>query len=165
MPGPRDTQGLAIGAGLSILLGFMVLGYLGTQVPNGPLKVPTRRVPFQLTAPFNNVGGLKVGAPVKISGVKVGVVADIHLDRPGAPPLVALHFREGPQVIPQDSTASILALGLLGGTYVDIRPGGSTTLLRDGERIVSTRSPQGIDGLAATFLTAFKAKHQAASVN
>jgi phospholipid/cholesterol/gamma-HCH transport system substrate-binding protein len=165
MPNPRDTQRLAIGAGIFILLGFMVLGYLATQVPSGPLRVPTTRVPYQLIAQFDDVGGLRVGSPVKISGVKVGVVADIHLDRPGAPPVVALHFRQAPQNIPQDSTASILALGLLGGKYVDIRPGGSTTTLRDGERIVSTRSSQGIDGLAGTFLTAFKAKHQAASVN
>jgi phospholipid/cholesterol/gamma-HCH transport system substrate-binding protein len=93
------------------------------------------------------------------------VVADIHLDRPGAPPVVALHFRQAPENIPQDSTASILAQGLLGGKYVDIRPGGSTTPLRDGERIVLTRSSQGIDGLTRTFLTAFKAKHQPANVN
>jgi phospholipid/cholesterol/gamma-HCH transport system substrate-binding protein len=165
MPGPRDTQGLAIGAGVFILLGFMVLGYLATQVPSGPLRVPTTRDPYQLTAQFDNVAGLKIGSPVKISGVKVGVVADIHLDRPGAPPVVALHFRQAPENIPQDSTASILSQGLLGGKYVDIRPGGSTTPLRDGERIVLTRSSQGIDGLTRTFLTAFKAKHQPANVN
>jgi len=165
MPRPRDTQGLAIGAGVFILLGFMVLGYLATQVPSGPMRGPATRVPYRLTAQFDNVGGLEVGSPVKISGVKVGVVVDIHLDRPGAPPVVALHFRQAPANIPQDSTASILAQGLLGGKYVDIRPGGSSTPLRDGERIVLTRSSQGIDGLTRTFLTAFKAKHQPANVN
>jgi phospholipid/cholesterol/gamma-HCH transport system substrate-binding protein len=94
---------------------------------------------ISVTADFSTVGGLKPGADVRLSGIKVGTVTRLALGEPpffGA--VVTLNLREDLQ-LPDDSSAAIASEGLLGGNYVQLSPGGSMDVLTDGGRIEYTQ--------------------------
>lgn len=94
---------------------------------------------FSVTADFATVGGLKPGADVRMSGIKIGSVTDLALGEPPFYGAVAtLSLRDGLE-LPDDSSASISSEGLLGGNYIQISPGGSDAMLTDGGRIEYTQ--------------------------
>jgi malic enzyme len=68
------TRSLEIGTGLFVLLGFAALAFLTTQLPGSGIQVHRSSDSYQVTAKFDNVGDLKVGAPVTMAGVRVGQV-------------------------------------------------------------------------------------------
>ena len=67
-----------IGTGLFILLGFAALAYLATQTTS--LANYRQGPTYALKARFTNVGQLKLRAPVKIAGVRIGSVSGIQLE-------------------------------------------------------------------------------------
>jgi phospholipid/cholesterol/gamma-HCH transport system substrate-binding protein len=83
------------------------------------LFTPTVR----LKAYFDNAGGLRVGAPVRLEGVDIGNVTAIGVEasRPLTPVVitmkVATKFRLG---LRKDSVAALETAGVLGETFVDI---------------------------------------------
>lgn len=64
--------------GLFVLLGAVALAFLALHAGN--LSTFSFAPTYKLSAKFDNIGGLKVRAPVKSAGVVVGRVADISLD-------------------------------------------------------------------------------------
>jgi len=89
-------------------------------------------------AAFDQIGGLKPRAPVVISGVKVGQVHSIALDK---------NFRARAQLdlksdlkIPIDTSASIVTSGLLGDRYISLELGGEEKYLKPGDEISMTES-------------------------
>ena len=74
---------------------------------------------------FNFTGGMEVGAPVRYAGLDIGSVKDIELlgddkrqDR------VAVVAEINPKItIKKNSVAMIKTSGLMGGLYIDVRPG------------------------------------------
>lgn len=62
----------AVGTGLFIVLGFAALAYLATQTTS--VANSHRGSAYEVTTRFVNVGQLKVRAPVKVAGVRVGSV-------------------------------------------------------------------------------------------
>ncbi|MDD5285480.1 MAG: MlaD family protein [Desulfuromonadaceae bacterium] len=72
---------------------------------------------------MEDVAGLKVGAPVWLAGVDVGVVTDIHFDDPQKTNQVSIHLqvdRSYLKKIGLDSKIAIKTRGLMGEKYVDI---------------------------------------------
>lgn len=63
--------------GLFVLLGLAALVFLGLRVAN--VQGFSNEKTYTLYATFDNIGGLKVRAPIKVGGVVVGRVADISL--------------------------------------------------------------------------------------
>ncbi len=63
--------------GLFVLGGLLAVGYLSTSLGGLSYKGDGG---FELVAIFDDIGGLSERSPVKISGVKVGQVAEIALD-------------------------------------------------------------------------------------
>lgn len=109
---------------------------------------------YEVTARFNNVGGLPRGADVRIAGVKAGVVRSIEGDPERFEAVVRLSV--DPQwELPDDSDARIVTDGLLGGSYVSIEPGGSfDNIARDGSgEIRFTRGSVDLLTLFASFAT------------
>jgi len=100
---------------------------------------------FQLESRFTNAVGLKVGAGVSLSGVRIGTVSDIKLD--GRKALVIMEIDDSIDV-PADSTARISSVGLLGQSAVEIIPGASPNDARTAGEIAST-DPVTIDQLVA----------------
>lgn len=93
---------------------------------------------YELSARFDRVGALKVGADVRISGIKVGTVVAERLDPKSFSAVV--HFTVNPDVqLPVDTAAKITSAGLLGADYLSLEPGGSEQNLKAGERIRYTQ--------------------------
>lgn len=110
----------------------------------------TRRL-YTVTAAFDNVGGLKVDAPVKIAGVKVGQVTEIGLEASREhKAIVVLVLDERYGKIPLDSVAAIQTTSLLGGNFIAINPGGAVASLREGGEILATISAFSIEHLIGT---------------
>lgn len=135
----RPNRALEIGTGLFILLGFAALVFLTTQLPSSGLNFRSGSV-YRLIATFDNVGDLKEGAPVSMSGVNVGRVTRISYDLAKFKAVVDVSINQMYDKIPDDSDASIQTQGLLGGKYIAITPGGSETFFKDGSQIAFTQS-------------------------
>ena len=146
----RATPAIEVGTGLFVLLGFAALFFLVTQITSKDISFGDRS--YHLTASFEQVGGLKVGAPVSMSGVTIGRVESIGYDFTEYKARVVLRIDGRYDRIPEDSDASIFTAGLLGGQYVGIAPGGSETFFKDGDQIEFTQSAIVLENLISKFL-------------
>ena len=109
---------------------FIVLAYGATDIGDGG--------GYQLKADFNRATGVNVGSDVRLSGIKVGRVAALSLDPETYLARVTISVDPAVQV-PSDSSLAIASEGLLGGTYLDLSPGGDEVMLRPGEQIQFTQ--------------------------
>jgi phospholipid/cholesterol/gamma-HCH transport system substrate-binding protein len=139
-----------IGTGFFILLGFAALAYLATQTTS--IANFQQGPSYTLKARFTNVGQLKLRAPVKIAGVRVGSVKSIAFDPVKLDALVQLSIDRHYNELPDDSAAAIFTSGLLGDQYVSIQPGGSPEYFKDGDEFVLTQSSIQLEDLIGKFL-------------
>jgi phospholipid/cholesterol/gamma-HCH transport system substrate-binding protein len=139
------VRDLSVGA--FVLLGIAALAYLSIQV--GGLSLETRGG-FTLYATFDEIGELKPRAPISISGVKVGQVSGVELDR-DLRARVTLDLDPNLE-LPVDSSASIRTSGLLGDQFIAIEPGAEEALLRQGEELSFTESALSIERLIGKFV-------------
>src|SRR6202049_1906910 len=100
----RKSRTLNLGTGTFVLLGFAALFYLTTQTTSRGLSF-TSPPHYDVTAKFDNVGDLKVGAPVSMSGVEVGRVSKITFDTKEYKAVVAMRLDAKYNQIPSDSDA------------------------------------------------------------
>jgi phospholipid/cholesterol/gamma-HCH transport system substrate-binding protein len=133
--------------GLFVLAGLGAIAYLSIQVGGLSYKGPGG---LELTASFDEIGGLAVRAPVAISGVKVGQVSRIALD-PNLRARVTLDL-DASLALPVDSTASIRTSGLLGDQFIALEPGSEEELLEPGEEFAFTESALSIERLIGKFV-------------
>ena len=143
----RTTIDLWFGA--FVAAGFAALLVLALKVGNLGAERATQT--YRVEVRFDNIGGLKVRAPVRSAGVLVGRVADIHFDneRFQASVTLALDKRYS---FPKDTSASILTSGLLGETYVGLEAGGDSVTLAEGDRIQLSQSAVILERLIGQFL-------------
>lgn len=146
----KQTRAIELGTGLFVLLGFAALFFLVTQISSRAM--PWRDAGYAVTAKFENIGGLKVGAPVSMGGVTIGRVASIDFDSTDYRAVASLRIESKFDRIPDDSDAAINTAGLLGGQYIGITPGGSETYLQSGDRIEFTQSAVVLENLISKFL-------------
>jgi len=106
---------------------------------------------YAVSARFDNIGGLKVRAPVKSAGVVVGRVAAIGFDADTYQARVDLELQKK-YVFPKDSSLKILTSGLLGEQYVGLEPGADDKPLAAGAKITSTQSAVVLENLISQFL-------------
>jgi phospholipid/cholesterol/gamma-HCH transport system substrate-binding protein len=146
----NQRRSYQIGTGLFIVLGFAALAYLATQTTSvanfqqGPS--------YTIKGRFTNVGQLKLRAPVKIAGVRIGSVKAIDLDAARLDAVVQLSVDNRFKDVPDDSAAAIFTSGLLGDQYVAIQPGGSPTMMKEGDEFVLTQSSIQLEDLIGKFL-------------
>jgi len=110
---------------------------------------------YTLKASFNNIGGLKARAPVKLGGVVVGRVESISLDVENYTPIVTLSMFEKQGFYPETSSLAILTSGLLGEQYIGITPGfvdEDIEMLGDGDEIEDTKSALILEDLIGQFI-------------
>ena len=150
-----SNRSLEIGTGLFVLLGFAALGFLTTQLPGTKLGLGQDAGTYRVTAHFDNVGDLKTGAPVTLSGVKVGRVATVGYDTREYKAVVSLAISKDFNRIPDDSWANIETAGLLGAKYVGIDAGGSDSFLADKGQIENTQSAIVLEKLVNKLFAAF----------
>lgn len=136
----QANRSMDVGTGLFVLLGFAALGFLTTQLPGSGLQLSRASQSYAVIAKFDNIGGLKVGAPVTMGGVRVGQVSAIGYDTSVYKAAVTLTIDRQYGHIPDDSDAAIQTSGLLGANYIAISPGGSDTFLHAGSELQFTQS-------------------------
>ena len=117
---------------------------------------------YTVTAAFNDIGGLKVGAPVDLAGVRIGRVTDIKLNQTTYRAVATMRIQDQYK-IPKDSDASILTSGLLGDQYVGVGPGGSTDNMKDGDKFIITQSAIVLENLIGQFMTSMSSDHSSDS--
>lgn len=143
------NRALDFWVGLFVLIGALALVFLALKAGN--LSSFTGGDKYRIVAEFDNIGGLKVRAPVKSAGVVVGRVSGITFD--------SLTFRAKVEMdmdasykFPDDSSARILTSGLLGEQYVGFEPGGAMENLADGAKVQRTQSAVVLENLISQFL-------------
>ena len=140
---------LDIWVGFFVVIGFAALLFLALRVGN--LSSANFAETYQLTARFDNIGGLKVRGPVKSAGVVVGRVAEIRLD-PGSYEAQVTLTIDSRYRFPKDTFASILTAGLLGEQYIGLDAGGDEKMLKDGDVVGKTQSAVVLEKLISQFM-------------
>ena len=107
---------------------------------------------YIVRADFDNIGGLKVRAPVSVSGVKVGQVSAIQLDPKTYRADVTLEIYNKFKDIPADTSASIFTQGLLGSNYISLSPGFETQMIQPDGRIQTTHSALILENLVGQLM-------------
>lgn len=142
---------LEVSVGLFVLLGVAALFYLAIQVSN--IAEYRDRDTYRVVAYFDHIGGLKVRAPVTVSGVRIGRVAQISYDPERFQARVTLAIQAGQDYLPADTQASIFTAGLLGEQYIALEPGGDYEMLADGDEVLFTQSALVLENMIGRVLT------------
>ncbi len=143
-------RNIEIMVGLFVALALAALLMLAMQVSN--LSGLQGGEGYRLTARFDNIGGLKVRAPITASGVLIGRVSAIRYDTEQFQAEVTLLIEADYAHFPEDSSASIFTAGLLGEQYIGLEPGAEETVLRDGDELQVTQSAMVLEELIGKFL-------------
>ena len=137
----RQTETLV---GLFVLVGALAIVFLSLKAAN--LASFSFDATYPLKARFDNVGGLKIRAPVKSGGVTVGRIASIVFDDKNFQGVVTLAIDRRYQ-FPTDTSAKILTSGLLGDQYVGLEPGADDKNLQPDDSIKMTQSAVVLENL------------------
>jgi phospholipid/cholesterol/gamma-HCH transport system substrate-binding protein len=135
--------------GLFVLIGAVAILFLALQSAN--LLSLSFQKTYQVTAKFDNVGGLKPKAAVRSAGVVVGRVEKMVFDDKTFQARVTLAL-ESRYAFPKDSSLKILTSGLLGEQYLGMEPGADEKVLAAGDTISSTQSALVLESLISQFL-------------
>lgn len=144
------SKGVEIGVGLFVALGLAALLMLAMKVSN--LSESSVNDGYELTARFDNIGGLKVRSPVTMAGVRIGRVSEIGFDSQTYEAVVNLTIDSKYSQLPDDTSASIFTAGLLGEQYVGLEAGGSLQFLGDKDEIKLTQSAVVLEQIIGQFL-------------
>jgi phospholipid/cholesterol/gamma-HCH transport system substrate-binding protein len=144
-----NRQSLDLWVGIFVAIGLGAILFLALKVGN--LVTFGSEPGYRLNAQFDNIGGLKLRAPVKAAGVVVGRVERIRLDPKTYQAVVTMKVGNGYEFT-TDTIASILTSGLLGEVYIGLDAGGDMKMLGDGATIAKTQSAVVLEKLIGQFL-------------
>ena len=116
---------------LAVAVGFALYAVQGRGMVGAAESYP-------LTASFRSVEGVTVGTDVRLAGVKVGTVTALSLNPETYFADAVISMRKD-VVVPTDSSILISSEGLLGGTFVEVQPGGALEMLEPGGEIEDTQ--------------------------
>ena len=130
---------------LATAIGFVVYAGQTRGVDIGSATYP-------LTAKFRIAEGVSVGTDVRLAGITVGSVSGLDLDSATYQARMTMAVR-GDLQIPDDSDVKISSEGLLGGSFVELTPGGSDFMLKPGDEIENTQGSVSLLDLLIRFGT------------
>jgi phospholipid/cholesterol/gamma-HCH transport system substrate-binding protein len=154
----QGNRAIEISTGLFVLLGLAALFFMVTQITNKQLS--SGDASYGVQALFENIGSLKVGAPVSMAGVTVGRVEAIQYDQNVYKAVVQLRINSTFNRIPKDSDAAIQTSGLLGGQYIGITAGGAEEFLKEGDRIEFVQDAFVLENLINQLVATFMNRNQ-----
>lgn len=146
----NSRRSIDVMVGAFVLLGLAALLFLALKAANLG-SVWGGGAAYEARARFDNIGGLKVRAPVKSAGVVVGRVASITFDDKTYQALVTFSLDERFH-FPKDTSAKILTSGLLGEQYIGLEAGGDEKMVGPGETFRMTQSAVVLENLISQFL-------------
>jgi len=129
--------------GFFVLLGLAAVLYLTVKLGSGGLPSGDT---YLLQARFTNASGLHRGGSVVVSGVTVGRVVDIQLNKDDFCAIATLRVQSTLR-LPTDSMASIKTSGLIGDKFVALSPGADEAYLEPGNLITMTESSVDLESL------------------
>jgi phospholipid/cholesterol/gamma-HCH transport system substrate-binding protein len=153
----QQSRATEIITGAFVLFGFASLFFLVTQITNKDFTA-NGNAGYGLVANFENIGSLKVGAPVAMSGVNVGRVESISYDQQLYKAVVRMHINAQFDRIPDDSDASIMTAGLLGGQYIGVTAGGSEAYFKEGGKFEIVQDALVLENLINQLVANFASK-------
>ncbi len=116
----KQIKWAEVKAGLIITLALVIL-FLSVFFAGGIERVFRPRIAIR--AAIRDVRGLKTGAPVWVYGIEEGSVKDVTLSPEyGAVVTISL-YKKTLAFLKEDSTATILTMGLLGDKYIELTGG------------------------------------------
>lgn len=145
-----QSKALELLVGLFFSLGVAAVFILTFRVAS--LSGAGEGASYEISADFENIGGLKPGAAVTLAGVRIGRVRGIVIDRDSFEAKVTMRIADSYDNIPQDTSASILTAGLLGEQYIGLSPGGEDAVLAQGDVIKFTQSALVLENLIGQFV-------------
>lgn len=154
----QANRAIEISTGLFVLLGLAAIFFMVTQITNRQLVA--NGASYVVEAQFDNIGSLKVGAPVSMAGVTIGRVDSIDFDQDVYKAVVKLRINAAFNRIPKDSDAAIQTSGLLGGQYIGITAGGAEEFLQHGDRIEFVQDAFVLENLINNLVAAFMNRNQ-----
>jgi len=145
-----DRTMLDLWVGIFVAIGIAALMVLALKVGNASTTFNVGET-YQVSGDFDNIGGLKVRAPVKSAGVVVGRVDQITFDNERFRARVVMNIDKRYQ-FPKDTSASILTSGLLGEQYIGLEAGGDSENIKAGGSLKLTQSAVVLEKLIGQFL-------------
>ncbi len=128
-----------VAIGIFVLFGFLSLLFLAFRVSGGS-TLYTSDPSYRIRAEFNNVGRLKSQTKVALSGVTIGRVTEIGLDKETYQAIVTLEILQKYSQLPADSVFGVVTAGLLGDNYISVHPGFSSEFLRNGDHVDASQT-------------------------
>jgi len=132
------------GAVLALAIAF--LGYIWSSTGSSFANS------YTLSASFRSVEGITAGSDVRLAGVKIGTVKDVSLNPETFRGETTFALNQD-ILIPADSAAVISSEGLLGGSFVEIVPGGALENFNDGAEILDTQGAVSLISLLLKFVS------------
>ena len=106
---------------------------------------------YKIDAYFTDVDGILEGTPLKVSGIKIGEVSNLHIDKKTFKAVVSIKISSH-VILPKDSSIEIVSSGLLGSKFLNLVPGIDDETLKDGDRITSTAAGLSFEKAISKFL-------------
>jgi len=145
---------IEIWVGFFMLFGILALLVLAFKVSG--LSSSIGENGYNITAAFDNVGGLKVRSPVSLAGVHIGEVSAIKLDNVQFKAIVTMKIDSKYKQLPIDTSASILTQGLLGANYISLTPGFAQTFLKNNATVQDTHPALILEDLIGQLIFSLK---------
>lgn len=139
--------------GLFVLAGILAIVALSFRVGN--LGAQNTGDSYEVTAKFQDIGGLTAKSPVRMAGVTIGRVTGISIDPDDYEAVVRMQIFGEHNNLPLDTSASILTSGLLGSQFVGLEPGGDEDYLSQGSEIEFTQPALVLEKIIGRFITSF----------
>lgn len=142
------------GNNFEILVGFLVI-VICTLFIFSSVKLSANREEissgYKVIAEFDNVDGLNIGSEIKISGVKVGTVSNIILNKENYKAELSLKIAKD-ILVPTDSVFKVSTSGLIGNKFINIKIGADEDYLKNGDIVEFTESTMDLEDLISRFL-------------
>lgn len=145
-----NSRTIEITVGLFVALGFAAFFMLAMKVSN--LITYNTETGYEITASFDNIGGLRERSPVAVGGVRIGKISKIEYDSESYEAVVTMQIEPQYNRFPTDTSAGVLTAGLLGEQYVGLVPGAEEKYLKAGDRITVTQSAIVLEEVIGQFL-------------
>ncbi|HFE38173.1 MAG TPA: outer membrane lipid asymmetry maintenance protein MlaD [Gammaproteobacteria bacterium] len=144
-----DKSKIELGVGMFMAAGIAALFMLSMKVSN---LSGFSGEGYDVKVNFENIGGLKVRAPVMMAGVRIGEVSRISLNTETFEASVVITLGEQYNQLPKDTSANIYTSGLLGEQYISLEAGGEEDVLKAGDEIKLSQSAMVLEQVLGQFI-------------
>jgi phospholipid/cholesterol/gamma-HCH transport system substrate-binding protein len=140
LPSQKQLKWSQLKVGLTVVFSAIILAVLIILMSGGGMF--THKI--VLRSYFSDASGLRLGAPVRLSGVDIGNVKSIRIviDRPFAPVEVTMKVNQKYHYVRKDSITILTTAGVLGESYINIDSSHAAKAeAQDGDELQSKDQP------------------------